>query len=217
MAAEGREAARTAIQIWRTRLTASPDKVAYRYPGPGPSGAHGWSSMTWRTADEAAREIAGGLAALGVRRGDPVCLLCQTRLEWILCDVGILLSGGATVPIYASSTAEQCAFIIRDSGAKVVIVEDAAQLEKILPLRAQMPGLAIVHIAGDALLDKPDAKGRATVALAEVLAAARGGLPPTSLEGLRESGRRFNASQPEEIDRRSGALVASDVFTIIYT
>jgi long-chain acyl-CoA synthetase len=173
--------------------------------------------MTWRAADEAAREIAGGLAAVGVRRGDPVCLLCQTRLEWILCDVAILLCGGATVPIYASSTSEQCAFIIRDSGAKVVIVEDAAQLEKILPLRAQMPGLAVVHIGGDAPLEKPDAKGRTTVALADVLAGARSGLPPASLEGLRESGRRFNAAQPEEIDRRSGALVPSDLFTIIYT
>src|SRR5882757_2339830 len=81
MAAEGSEAAHTAIEIWRTRVSKSPDQVAYRYRSGGPS----WSSMTWREADEAAREIAGGLAALGVRRGDPVCVLAQTRVEWVLC------------------------------------------------------------------------------------------------------------------------------------
>jgi len=91
MAAEGREAARTAIDIWRARVTAAPDRPAYRYH------RDQWVSMTWRQADEAAREIAGGLAALGVRRGDPVCVLAQTRVEWVLCDVGILLAGGATV------------------------------------------------------------------------------------------------------------------------
>jgi long-chain acyl-CoA synthetase len=169
--------------------------------------------MTWRAADEAAREIAGGLATLGVRRGDPVCILAQTRLEWILCDVGILLCGAATVPIYASTTPEQCAFIIRDSGAKLVIVEDAAQLEKVLRLRAQMPGLAFVYIA-DA---PPDVSGRKTVVLADVLAGVRGGAPPISLEALREAGRRLNATEPAEIERRSAALVPGDLFTIIYT
>jgi long-chain acyl-CoA synthetase len=211
MAAEGREAARTAIDVWRARVTAAPDRPAYRYH------RDQWVSMTWRQADEAAREIAGGLAALGVRRGDPVCVLAQTRVEWVLCDVGILLAGGATVPIYASSTAEQCAFIIRDCGAKVVIVEDAAQLDKVLALRAQMPALTFVHIDGDADLEKPDARGRKRVTLAEVLAAVRGGSAPISLEALRASGRSFIAGDPGEIDRRGSALQPSDLFTIIYT
>jgi long-chain acyl-CoA synthetase len=163
-----------------------------------------------------AREIAAGLAAMGVQRGDPVALLSQTRLEWVLCDVGAMLAGAAIVPIYASSTAEQCAFILRDAAAKVLIVEDAAQLEKVLPLRAQMPGLAVLHIAGDSV---PDASGRKAIALADVLAAGRGAgaPPPLSLEALRASGRAFSASNPDEIDRRSAALGPNDLFTIIYT
>ena len=83
--------------------------------------------MTFGEAEVAAREIAAGLVAGGVVPGDRVCLLAQTRVEWALCDVAILLAGGVTVPIYASNTAEQCEFIIRDAGAKVVIVEDDAQ------------------------------------------------------------------------------------------
>jgi long-chain acyl-CoA synthetase len=214
MAARGKQDAHTAIQVWRARVAASANRVAYRYR---PVAHASWLTMTWREADEAAHEIAAGLAALGVHRGDPVCVLSQTRLEWVLCDVGILFCGGATVPIYASSTAEQCAFIIRDCGAKVVIVEDAAQLKKLLPLRAQMLGLAFVHIAADASLEKPDAQGGRTLALAEVLASVRGGPAPISLDALRESGRGFTARQPAEIERRASALVPGDLFTIIYT
>jgi long-chain acyl-CoA synthetase len=216
MASEGIGAARTAIEVWKARVAASADSVAYRYRGGSPPR---WIDLTWRQSDEAAREIAGGLASspLNVRRGDTVCILAQTRIEWVLCDVGVLLCGGATVPIYASSTAEQCAFIIRDSGAKVVIVEDAAQLEKVLPLRAQMPGLAIVYMSGDAPLDKPDAQGRKVVALSDEWAGVRGGPPPISLEALREAGKAFLAADPGELDRRGAALVPGDLFTIIYT
>jgi long-chain acyl-CoA synthetase len=202
----------TAVDIWRNRVEASRDRVAYRSREGG-----AWQGVTWGQADAAAREIAAGLASLGVGRADAVCLLSQTRLEWVLCDVGTLLAGGATVPIYASSTAEQCAFIVRDAGAKVVIAEDAAQLEKVLPLAASMPGIRFVYLTGDATLEKPDGKGRSAIVLKEVLAGARGGTVPISLEELRASGRAWSDAHAGEIDRRSAALNANDLFTIIYT
>ena len=83
----------------------------------------------------APRRSAAGLVVRGIVPGDRVCLLAQTCLEWILSDLGILLAGGVTVPIYPSNTAEQCEYIVRDSGAKIVIVEDAAQLEKLMGLK----------------------------------------------------------------------------------
>src|SRR5688572_30097329 len=204
------QAASTAVELWRNRVSADRDRVAYRFRQ-----GSSWQTMTWGQADGAAREIAAGLASLGVGRGDTVCLLSQTRVEWVLCDVGILLAGAATVPIYASNTAEQCAFIARDAGAKVIVAEDAAQLEKVLPLAAQMPGIRFVHIGGDCALEKPDAKGRATVSLQEVLAGARSGTLPISLEELRASGRTWAASHADELDRRSRGLNANDLFTII--
>ena len=101
--------------------------------------------------------------------GDRVALVSQTRLEWVLADVGILLAGGVTVPIYPQSTPEQCEFIIRDAGAKLVIVEDAAQLAKLAPMRHRLFTVTrLIHIAGDATLEKPDAQGRTKVTLAEV-------------------------------------------------
>src|SRR3954464_14545772 len=202
----------TAVEVWRNRVSSDRDRVAYRFKGGG-----AWQSMTWGQADEAAREIAAGLAAMGVGRADTVCLLSQTRLEWVLCDVGILLAGAATVPIYASNTGEQCAFIARDAGAKVIIAEDAAQLEKVLPLAAQMPGIRFVYLTGDCDLEKPDGKGRNSVALKEVLAGARSGTVPISLEELRSSGRTWAATHADELDRRGRGLTTNDLFTIIYT
>ena len=95
-------------------------------------------TLTWSEWDTAAREIAAGLVARGVVPGERVCVLSQTRPEWVSADVGILLAGGVTVPIYPSNTAEQCEYIIRDSGAKIVFVEDATQLDKLLPLRDKL-------------------------------------------------------------------------------
>src|SRR2546429_8983556 len=65
----------------------------------------------------------------------------------MLGDVGTLLAGAALVPIYSSNTAEQCAFIIRDAGARLVIVEDDVQREKIQSVLASLPeGIRIVQI-----------------------------------------------------------------------
>src|SRR3954471_16781586 len=120
----------TAVELWKRRGAATPEAVAFRY-----FDKDAWEGMTFREADAAAREIAAGLVARGVVPGDRVCVLSQTRLEWVLADIAILLAGGVTVPIYASNTAEQCEFIVRDAGAKIVMVEDAVQRDKLVGLR----------------------------------------------------------------------------------
>src|SRR5438445_87492 len=78
---------RTAVEMWKRRVAATPEKPAFQYHQDG-----GWKRMNWREADKAAREIAAGLVARGVVPGDRICVLAQTRLEWILCDIGILLA-----------------------------------------------------------------------------------------------------------------------------
>ncbi|HTA18600.1 MAG TPA: long-chain fatty acid--CoA ligase [Polyangia bacterium] len=204
----------TAVEMWKRRVAATPERVAFKHHAGGK-----WVDMTWKEADAAAREIAAGLVARGLLPGDRVCVLGQTSLEWILSDVGILLAGGVTVPIYASNTAEQCEFIVRDSSAKIVIVEDAAQLEKLMSLRDRLVTVtSIVHFAGDAKLEKPDARGRAVVALADV---ARE-WPSTGdfvlpLEGLRAAGRAWLAAHAGELDGHAETVASDSMFTIIYT
>src|SRR5882724_4845764 len=188
----------TAVDMWKRRVAAMPDRVAFRHWSP--AGGR-WVALTWKEADATAREIAGGLVARGVVPGDRVCVLAQTSLEWILADVGILLAGGVTVPIYPSSTAEQCEFIVRDSGSKLIILEDAAQLEKILSVRDHLLTVtSIVHMAGDAKLEKADARGRSVVTLAEVTEHERGLTDlALSLDGLRAAGRTWLAAHAGEL------------------
>jgi long-chain acyl-CoA synthetase len=202
---------RTAVAMWRDRVRATPDRVAFRFR----RGAD-WASMTWAEADGAAREIGAGLVAQGVKPGDRVCLVALTRLEWVLADVGILLAGGVTVPIYPQSTPEQCEFIIRDAGAKLVIVEDAAQLGKLIPMRHRLFTVTkLIHMTGDATLEKPDARGRTQITLAEVSQGA--GELLLSLDNLRAAGKVWMDKHAGALDSHSAAVTPDSMFTIIYT
>src|SRR2546423_11493532 len=97
--------------------------------------------MTWRESGERVRAIASGLLSLGVHREDRVGILCNTRVEWLLTDLGILAAGGATTTVYPSSTAEECAFILSDSDTRYAFVEDGKQLAKLVAHRKELPNL----------------------------------------------------------------------------
>ena len=195
--------ARTAGDIWRGRTTRAGNSVAFRFRE-----GDDWRSVAWQQADAAAREIAGGLAGLGVGVGECVCILAQTRLEWILCDVGLVLAGAVSVPIYPSSTPEQCAFIIKDSGARIVITEDATQLRKLVPLLAEIPKLRLVFFDGDAALGGADAQRPKDPRLQDVLSEVEkaGGAPPLSLAALRQAGQAWLTGHAAELDRRAAEV-----------
>jgi long-chain acyl-CoA synthetase len=183
---------RTAVAMWRRRVGKTPEAVAFRY-----FADDAWKAMTFGQADLAAREIAAGLLTLGLRPGDRVCLLSQTRVEWMLCDVGILLAGGVTVPIYASNTAEQCEFIIRDAGAKILLFEDDAQRDKLLSVRDRLFTVTgAIQIAGDA---------------------GGGGDFAQPLAALRSSGRDWLAAPGNHLDAQAESIGPEAMFTIVYT
>jgi long-chain acyl-CoA synthetase len=165
---------------------------------------HDWQSLTWREADQQAREIAGGLCSLGLEPGARVALLCQTRLEWVLCDVAIAMAGLVSVPIYPSNTREQCAFVIQDSAACAAIVEDSQQADKLSALSAQRPDFKIVGIDDAAFAAKASAPSRAPAS----------GL---ALSVLRNRGTAWMAANPGQLDLRSDKVKPDDCFTIIYT
>lgn len=204
-----REAA-NAVDLWAQRVSGSADRVAFKVREGG-----AWRGYTWKESDAIAREIAAGLMAIGVGKGERVCILSQTRLEWMLADVGALLAGAVPVPIYASSTPEQCAFILRDCGAVLAFVEDAAQLEKLLGIRAHLPGrLRLVYMTGDCDLERPDAQGRKRIMLADVC--PPGDETVLSLAELRQRGRALNPA-PSVVAERVKELGPDSLFTIIYT
>ena len=84
----------------------------------------GWVDVSYAALVAEIVAVARGLVASGIAPGDRVALLSRTRYEWTLFDYAIVAAGAVTVPIYETSSAEQVAWILEDSGAKAIVVED---------------------------------------------------------------------------------------------
>ena len=126
-------APRNIPELFLERVGKSSDAEAFRYPptqsGAGLTESHsgGWHSLTWAQTEARVRAVAGGLRALGLRPEQPCVILASTRIEWILADFGILFAGGATTTIYPSSTPDECAFILSDSGSAFAFAENGSK------------------------------------------------------------------------------------------
>jgi len=114
----------------------------------------------------AAREIAAGLAALGIQSGDHVAILAGTRPEWTLVDFGILCAGATVVPIYDTSSPEECQYILEHAEVVAILCADGDQLAKIERVREACPKLEHVIVM------EGTAKG--AVSLAELRAGGEG-------------------------------------------
>src|SRR5947208_6600669 len=98
-----------------------------------------WTPLTWGELSTQAEEVASGLVALGVLSGDKVSIVASTRVEWSVADFGIAIAGAVSVPIYHSSTADEVRYILENSGAVAVFVEDEKQLAKLRDGRERLP------------------------------------------------------------------------------
>jgi long-chain acyl-CoA synthetase len=101
--------------------------------------AQGWTPISSTEIYRGVVGIAHALEAWGVRKGDRVAILSENRPEWTITDFAVLALGAVTVPIYATQTAEQTAFILNNSGARVIAVSTKNQLEKVLAIQQQTP------------------------------------------------------------------------------
>jgi long-chain acyl-CoA synthetase len=110
-----------------------------------------WQRISYRELAERVMHFALGLAELGIRRGDRVALLSETRPEWAVADLAILSLGAVNVPLYSTLPAAQVRHIVGDSGAVALIVEDPKQLKKAQEVRGELPDLQhlIVIEAGE--------------------------------------------------------------------
>ena len=117
------------------------DRPALQWYGDG-----SWPSMTYNEALEQVRGVSGALAELGLERGDRAAILAENRPEWALADYGCLTSGVVDVPIYATLTPRQVAYILNDCGARLVFVSTPEQLEKIREIRKSCPALEWVVV-----------------------------------------------------------------------
>src|SRR5437899_1195242 len=176
------------------------DRVERSGDRPAQQSKHGtdWKTITWREVGDIVREVALGLLALGRGKGDAVALLSTSRAEWVQADFAIFSAGCVTVPVYPTYPPDLIAYVVNDSGAKTIIVEDPGQLAKVLEARDKTPGLEqIVVMSG---YDAPQ--------------------PPKMVmtwETLRRLGRESLDAQGSTLAERVASTRPTDLATIVYT
>ncbi len=131
----------TVAKLFRHTAAARDDRVAMMHKDFGI-----WQKITWRDYAEGARRTGLGLVALGLRPRDTAAVLAETIPEWLFTDMGIIGAGAVSVGLYPTSSREQVEYIVNDSGARFLFVEDEEQLDKVLERRARMPRLERVIV-----------------------------------------------------------------------
>lgn len=143
--------AQSVYHLFKSTVSKYPDRVAAQFKEGG-----SWKDVTWGEMNGLATSISGALAKHGFEAKDRIAIQSNTRFEWVVADLGILGAGGTTVPIYQSNKAEDCAYILNDSGAVAVFAEDAAQLAKLREVRAEIPNVRLIVCFDDAAVDASD-------------------------------------------------------------
>ena len=107
-----------------------PEKTAYMFKKDGM-----YQSILFKDVVEKVKNIAGGLAELGVKKGDKVAILSENRLNWALVDYAILTLNAVNVPIYPSLLPKQVDYLLNDSRSVIVIASNENQYNKIKSIR----------------------------------------------------------------------------------
>ena len=172
------------------RVAATPDVEAFRYPQD-----HTWESVTWQQVGERVGDLAAGLISLGIAPEDRVALASATRYEWVLVDFAIMCAGAATTTVYPTTNATDVAYIVANSGSRVVVAENQTQLDKLLEHRAELPDVTkVVLIDGNG-------DGDWAISLAE----------------LEQLGKQLLADSPTAVDDRVAAVGPGQLASLIYT
>src|SRR5581483_7077668 len=143
---------RTIANLWRDAAAAGHPDPAYLFESDGE-----WRELARSEAVRTVDELANGLLALGVRKGDAFGLLARTSVEWALFDFALALVGAVGAPIYASSSPRDAQYVLDHSGAVGVLVEDEEQRAKLGGFRG--------HVLAFPELDELRARGRAFAAV----------------------------------------------------
>ena len=106
-------------------------------------------SISWNDLRDRVHRIAGGLAKLGVKKGDTVALMLNNRPEFIPCDLAAVALGGVPFSIYQTSSPEQIEYVVSDAGSRVAIIEEMF-LEQFKKAREKLPNLEhVIVVDGD--------------------------------------------------------------------
>jgi long-chain acyl-CoA synthetase len=179
-------------EMLRSNAQRYADRIAISYKKDG----H-YLSLSYQAFYERVLMAARGLRKAGMAPGDRVAIFSENRAGWAIADFAIQSAGGVTVPIYATNTAEQAAYVINHSGAKIAFVSNRLQYEKLLNVRGQLPALEQV-VSFERFLGNHD-------------------LPVYTLYQLSEISHPISEQERDDIERSIAAIKSTDLITIIYT
>jgi long-chain acyl-CoA synthetase len=193
------DAAITIPQLLRRRAGLDGDRLALREK------EHGiWKRYSWSHYYATARLVALGLMSLGIKPGDRVAIAGEDTPEWFYADLGIQMIGAIAVGIYPTNPWVELQYIVRHSGARVIVTGDQEQTDKVLDALADdgLPTLeAIVCI---------DMKGLRHYRQKQLM----------SFEALCELGNSYALAQPDAnatLDRLTDQASPDDVCILVYT
>ncbi len=154
-------------------------------------------SLSYADFYERVLMAARGLRKAGMAMGDKIAIFSENRAGWAIADFAIQCAQGITVPIYATNTGEQAAYVINHCGAQIVFVSNRLQYEKLLAVRKQLPNLKQV-ISFERFLGSPD-------------------LPVYTLYQLSEISYPITDEERAKIEGWIAEVKSTDLITIIYT
>jgi long-chain acyl-CoA synthetase len=184
----------TLPKLLREHARRAPHRVALREKEFGI-----WQPVTWASYLEHVRRFALGLRALGFRRGDRLAIIGDNRPQWLYAELAAQSLGGVAVGVYQDSLADQVRYIVDHADARMVVVEDQEQVDKLLDVKARLPGLERI------VYDDP--KG---------LARYRDGLL-TPFADVEARGREVAGREPGAFDAEVEAGGPEDVCLLCYT
>ncbi len=150
--------------------------------------------ISWNEMNKMVRQLGCFLLSLGVRKGDRVALFSQNRPEWWIADLAILSVGAANVPIYATNSAEESRYILKNSGARICITGTKEHTDKILEAKKKVAGFKTI-IA----IDQVKADGKTVFNWADAM----------------KKGDAYK--NKADLDKRIKAVKPQDLATLIYT
>jgi long-chain acyl-CoA synthetase len=153
-----------------------------------------WTPISSTELRVAVEELAAGFESLGLKAAERVGILGENRPEWLYADFATLCLRGTVVTIYPSLPPNQILYILKDSGARIVVASTPAQAEKILSVKSEAPALQHVIVMDDTAV-----------------------FGTQSLSSVREVGRRAIALDKDIIRRRAATVRPDDLATLIYT
>ena len=184
---------KTINTIFRNRAATYGDRVAVEKKLRGK-----WLSATWNQYYDRARHTGLGMVASGAEKGDRIAILSENRLEWLYTDMGALGVGCVVVPIYTTLLADDVQYIVENSEAKILFVENRMQLEKALTFIDALPGLEkiVVYEADDADVGRDDV------------------MP---FDSFMKMGQELHESDPKRFETLAESIEPADLASIVYT